>query len=396
MNVPPHDSIAYNINLMKQNYNVTYFDNASTTRVDQRVINEMLPYFTEIYGNASSNHNFGKIAKNAIEVSRRQVGKIINGSSQDIIFTSGSTESINLGIKGYLEANTEKGNHIITVKTEHKAVLETCSYLETKGFEVTYLNVDKNGVISIEELRNSVRNNTALIVVMYVNNETGVVQPIQEIGSIARQNNITFFCDATQVIGKLPVDIEYDNIDMLCFSGHKINGPKGIGVLYKRGDIELTPLMHGGGQENGDRSGTYNTPSIVGLGKACEIAFQEMNDNVKKVKNLNKYLISSLEKTIPYVEVSKNQLRVHNIVNIIIPNIMADIFIDKYSSVVVSNGSACNSQLMEESHVIKAMFPKENYSNKHLRISLNNFTTREDIDDLIEILKIHLKSNPLN
>ena len=235
----------------------------------------MLPYFTDFYGNASSNHTFGKKAKEAIEKSRVQVSNLINCNNKEIIFTSGATESINLGVKGYVEANSDKGNHIITVKTEHKAVLATCEYLESKGYEVTYLDVDNNGLINLKELTSSITNNTLLICVMYVNNEIGVIQPIQEIGKIARENNIAFLCDATQAVGKIVVDVEEDNIDMLCFSAHKLKGPKGIGVLYKKASIKLTPLLHGGGQERGLRGGTYNTPLIVGLGKACELALSE-------------------------------------------------------------------------------------------------------------------------
>tara|TARA_R110002050_G_C8845807_1_gene506300 strand:+ start:8 stop:1051 length:1044 start_codon:yes stop_codon:yes gene_type:complete len=345
-----------------------------------------------LFGNASSNHEYGKIAKQAIEKARFQCAEIINSNPDEIIFTSGSTESINLGIKGYLESNTEKGNHIITVRTEHKAVLATCEYLETKGYEVTYLDVDENGLISLSELRETVKENTLLIVIMYVNNETGVIQPINEIGKIARENDVAFYCDATQAVGKIKVDIEKDLIDMLCFSGHKLNGPKGIGVLYKKNDIELTPLIHGGGQENGLRGGTYNTPSIVGFGKACEIAHQDMNKNINKVKNLNEHLVNSLEKITPFIEVSKKHLRVPNILNIIIPNLMSDIFIDKYSEVAVSNGSACNSSIMEESHVIKSMMQKKQYENKYLRISLDHFSTEEQIDIFIEVLNKHLNN----
>lgn len=257
---------------------INYYDNASTRKVDSRVLEAMLPYFSEIYGNASSNHDFGKLVKNAIELSRKQVAELINSSESEIIFTSGATESINMALKGYLDSNYSKGNHIITVKTEHKAVLETCNYLEERGVEVTYLNVDKNGLISLDELQRAIRPDTLLICVMYVNNETGVIQPIREIGLLAKENDIAFFCDATQAVGKIVVDVEKDVIDMLCFSGHKLNGPKGIGVLYKRKDIKLTPLMHGGGQENGLRAGNYNTPLIVGLGKKLRDCFNRFRN----------------------------------------------------------------------------------------------------------------------
>lgn len=371
----------------------SYLDSASTTKMDKSVFDSMIPYFEQFYGNASSKHESGKIAKRAIASAREQVAKIINSSEENIIFTSGATESINYALKGFLESNYEKGNHIITVKTEHKAVLSTCNYLETKGYEVTYLDVDTNGLISIEELRNSVRNNTALIVIMYVNNETGVIQPIKEIGAIAKEMNIAFFCDATQAIGKIPVDVEKNNIDMLCFSGHKINGPKGIGVLYKSIDIELTPLIHGGNQENGSRSGTYNTPLIVGLGKACEIALCEMYENNKKIENLKEYLFKKLFITTPVIKVPLEGSVVPHISYVIVPTLESDIFIDKFKGLALSSGSACNSELIEISHVVKAMLPNDTYNNGYLRISLDKYSTKEDIDFLIESLDKHLNSN---
>lgn len=350
---------------------ITYLDSASTTKVDPRVLNEMLQYFSEYYGNASSNHNFGNKAKEAIEKARIQVADIINAKSQDIIFTSGATESINLAIKGFTESNLDKGNHIITVKTEHKAVLSTCEYLETKGYEVTYLDVDVNGLISMDQLRDSVKENTLLVVIMYVNNETGVIQPIREIGEFTRENNITFFCDATQAVGKVKVDIDEDSIDMLCFSGHKLDGPKGIGVLYKRKDIKITPLIHGGGQENGLRGGTYNTPLIVGLGKACEIANIEFNDNKKK-------LLKKKEEIEKYYEVNNigkiNFKSVHkapHIISITLNNFEGDEFlILKSKEFIASTGSACNSEIIEISHVLKATNIKS--PEKVIRISFEN------------------------
>ncbi|WP_412987687.1 cysteine desulfurase family protein [Pontimicrobium sp. IMCC45349] len=372
---------------------LSYLDNASTTKVDDRVLKEMLPYFTDLYSNSSSSHKFGLKTKAAIENSRLTISKLINCNPKDILFTSGATESINLAIKGFVESNYENGNHIITVKTEHKAVLSTCDYLETKGYEITYLDVDQNGLISIEELRNSVRNNTCLFVIMHVNNETGVIQPIREIGILAREMNIPFFCDATQAIGKLPINLETDNIDMLCFSGHKINGPKGIGVLYKKSNIKLTPLIHGGNQEQGLRSGTYNTPAIIGLGKACEILIKEGATNNQNIQELNKYLINSIKKISSFREVSKEAFRVPHILNLIIPDLNSNIFIDKYSSISVSNGSACNSEIITESHVISSMLQKGEFKNNYIRISLDKNTTKEDIDNFVSHLKKHIKPN---
>lgn len=349
--------------------NPTYLDSASTTKVDARVLQEMSPYFTEYFGNASSNHIYGKKAKSAIEDSRLKVSELINAVPKEIIFTSGATESINLALKGYLEANIEKGNHIITVKTEHKAVLNTCEYLETKGIEVTYLDVDNNGLISLAELKNAIKPNTALVSIMYVNNEIGVVQPIKEIGEICRENNIIFFCDATQAIGKVKVDVEEDYIDMLCFSAHKINGPKGIGVLYKRNGLELTPLIHGGGQERGLRGGTYNTPLIVGLGKACELAFNELKNNIITLIEKQKELETYYEDNNIGIINFKNAPRAPHIVSITLNNIEAEEFLMiKAKEFAASTGSACNAEIIEPSHVLKALKIEKN--NKIIRLSI--------------------------
>ena len=353
-----------------RNYKTRYFDTASTTRVDPRVLEEMLPYFTDFYGNASSNHAYGLRAKKAIDKARIQVSKIINCESKDLTFTSGATESINLGIKGYVEANTDKGNHIITVKTEHKAVLATCEYLETKGYEVTYLDVDENGLISLKELSNSIKNNTLLIAVMYVNNEIGVIQPIQEIGRIARECKITFFCDATQAVGKITVDVERDYIDMLCFSAHKLNGPKGVGVLFKRSDVELTPLIHGGGQEKGLRGGTYNTPLIVGLGKACELAIQEFTENIEILNKKKEEVIANYECNSVGKENFKYVKKAPHIISITLNDFEAEEYLMINSKeFIASTGSACNVEVIEVSHVLKATGIENN--NKVIRISIS-------------------------
>ena len=348
---------------------ITYLDSASTTKIDPRVLEVMLPYFSDYFGNASSNHQFGRKSKDAIEKARKQTANIINCDEKEIIFTSGSTESINLAIKGYVESNVSRGNHIITVKTEHKAVLSTCEYLETKGFEVTYLDVDENGLISLGQLRDSVKDNTLLIVIMHVNNETGVIQPIKKIGEFCRDRNITFFCDATQAVGKITVDIEEDCIDMLCFSGHKLNGPKGIGVLYKRKDIELTPLIHGGGQENGLRGGTYNTPLIVGLGKACEIAILELEEKIQKLNKSRKEIEAFYEDNSIGKVNFKNVKTAPHIISITLNNFEAEEYLMlKSKEFVASTGSACSSEIIEISHVLKSIGIK---NAKHIiRISI--------------------------
>ena len=348
---------------------ITYLDSASTTKIDPRVLDVMQSYFSDYFGNASSDHQFGRKSKDAIENARKQTANIINCEGKEIIFTSGSTESINLAIKGYVECNPEKGNHIITVKTEHKAVLSTCEYLETKGFEVTYLDVDKNGLILFDQLRDSVKKNTSLVVIMHVNNETGVIQPIKKIGEFCRDMDITFFCDATQAVGKVTVDIEKDCVDMLCFSGHKLNGPKGIGVLYKRKDIELTPIIHGGGQENGLRGGTYNTPLIVGLGKSCEIASQEFEEKNQKLTNRRKEVEVFYEDNSIGKVNFKNIETAPHIISITLNNFEAEEYLMlKSKEFVASTGSACNSEINEISHVLRAIGIKK--AKNIIRISI--------------------------
>jgi cysteine desulfurase len=352
---------------MEINEEMIYWDNAATTKVDQRVLDAMLPYFTHYYGNASSNHQFGKIAKDAIEKARGQVAKLINAEEKEIIFTSGATESINMALKGYVEANYQKGNHIITVKTEHKAVLATCEYLEERGIEVTYLGVDNNGLISLEELEDAIKPSTLLISIMYVNNEIGVIQPISEIGKIAKKHSIAFFCDATQAIGKLNVDVFQDNIDMLAFSSHKIYGPKGIGVLYKRNHISIKPIIHGGNQEFGLRAGTINTPLIVGIGQASLLAKNEIqtrNKSITKKRNdAIEYFIKNNIGILPPWE----KFQIPNILNIELTSINSVDFINtQIENMAISNGSACNSGIFEISYVFSLL---SNYPENIIRIS---------------------------
>ena len=331
-----------------------YMDNSATTPVKQEVIDEILPYFNTQYGNPSSIYTLGGQSKNVVEISREKISKVLNINSNEIFFTAGGSESDNWALKGIAFANREKGNHIITVKTEHKAVLATCEYLETKGFEVTYLDVDENGLILMDQLRDSVKDNTLLVVIMYVNNETGVIQPINEIGEFCKERDIAFFCDATQAIGKVKVDVEKDNIDVLCFSGHKINGPKGIGVLYKKEHMAITPLIHGGGQEKGMRGGTYNTPLIVGLGEACELSLKEFEKNtfnlIKRRTEIEEYYEANNIGSVNFKTVN----RAPHIISITLKDYEADEYLMlKSREFVASTGSACNARIVEPSHVFR-------------------------------------------
>jgi cysteine desulfurase len=340
--------------------------------VDKRVYEAMTPYFLEIYGNPSSNHEYGKQARIAVEKARKQVASLINAQEEELIFTSGATEAINLAIKGFVEANHDKGNHIITVKTEHKAVLNTCEYLETKGIEVTYLEVDENGLVKIEDLRKAVRDSTILIVIMYVNNEIGVIQPIKEIGRAAKENNIVFFCDATQAVGKIPVDVIDAEIDMLCFSAHKLNGPKGIGILYKRNGIGLTPIIHGGGQENGLRGGTYNTPLIVGMGKACAIASEELDRITIFLETKRTELEEYFEKNKIGLVNFKNIERAPHILSITLNDIEAEEYlIQNADKIAASTGSACNSSIIQDSHVLTNIFRDTKLISRTIRLSIS-------------------------
>ena len=369
--------------------NIIYCDNAATTRVDQRVVDSMLPYFTDFFGNASSNHQFGKASKIAIEKAREQVANLINSDTDEIVFTSGATESINLAIKGFIESNCHKGNHIITVKTEHKAVIATCEYLEQRGIDVTYLDVDKNGLISLEDLENSIKPSTILISVMYVNNEIGVIQPIQKIGQIARNRSIAFFCDATQAIGKVKVDVELDNIDMLAFSGHKIYGPKGVGVLYKRKLISIQPLIHGGSQENGLRPGTYNTPLIVGIGKASELLNEELEERLSRVNSLAKLLKDKLEQMTGVELLVDSDLRVPHILNVFVEGLDASLFVSELSSLVLSTGSACNSSIITSSHVLKALGLSEEKAFSCFRLSIDDSLKIDDLEIFCKQITMH-------
>lgn len=367
-----------------------YLDYNATSPVDKRVLETMLPYFTEKFGNASSRtHAFGWVAEDAVKTAREQVAQLINSLAQEIIFTSGATEAINLAIKGVWENYQTKGKHIITVKTEHKAVLDTCKSLERKGAEITYLSVDREGLIDLEELKNALTPQTILVAVMYANNETGVMQPIKQIADLVHANNSIFMCDATQAVGKINCDVEDDHIDLMCLSAHKFYGPKGVGALYvrrKNPRVTLYPQIDGGGHERGLRSGTLNVTGIVGLGKACEIAQQEMWDDSIRISKLRTKLEQHLC-DLPNVFINgSTKHRLFNVTNITFQGVRSETLINKIPNIALAMGSACTSAIAEPSHVLKAMGMNDEDSYSAVRFSLGKYTTEAEINEVIEIV----------
>lgn len=373
------------------NSQIIYLDYNSTTPVDNRVLGAMLPYFTEKFGNAASRtHAYGWIAEEAVKIARKQVAELINCIDEEIVFTSGATESINLAIKGVFEAYKNKGNHIVTVATEHHAVLDVCKSLERKGAEVTYLPVDANGLINLNELNSSINQNTILVSVMYANNETGVIQNINEIAGLVHSKGSIFFCDATQALGKVEVDVQKEGIDLMCLSAHKIYGPKGVGALYKRRRnprVTLMSQMVGGGHERGLRSGTLNVPGIVGLGKACEIIKDELFVEQKRIRSLRDFLeIELLQGTGGRINGAKSN-RLSNTSNITFSGIKADALTSKLKNIAISTGSACSSALIEPSHVLKAMGLTDEEAYASIRISLGRQTTRPELLSAIAAIR---------
>ncbi len=373
--------------LEKFNYPI-YFDYAATTPTDSTVLEEMLPYFTKVFGNASSStHLHGDFARNAIRKAQKQIAELISADPNEIYFTSGSTESINLAMKGIFDAYKKNGNHIITTKTEHKAVLDTCGYLEEIGAEVTYLDVDSKGLIDLNELKGSIKKSTILVTIMYANNETGVLQDILSINEICQKHNVTFFSDTTQAIGKIDLNLNNVPIDILCFSGHKIYGPKGIGGLYIRKGIKPSMQIHGGGHQNKMRSGTLNVPGIVGLGKAAELAQINQKNESERLKQLRDNLeeILTLDNKIKINGSKENRLP--NISNIQLLGQEAEEFILRNKKKIsVAMGSACNSEVIEPSHVLKAMGLSENEAGCSIRISLGHSVNKEHIEELINCI----------
>lgn len=365
-----------------------YLDYNATTPVDERVLNEMLPYFSQQFGNAASAHPFGFDSKKAVDIAREKIAKKLHCEAQEIIFTSGATESINLAIKGIFEMYAEKGNHIITVATEHKAVLDTCKNIANKGAEITYLSVAKNGLIDVGELKKMICPTTILIAIMYANNETGVIQPIKEIGKIAKENNILFFSDATQAVGKIAINVIEENIDLLCFSGHKMYAPKGIGGLYirrKNPRVALAEQINGGGHERGWRSGTLNVPSIIALGKTIDLFSKEEIIRIKNLRDKLENGLLQIEGTLLNGDATK---RMFNVSNISFTNINGKMLIaDLTKEIAVSSGSACSSASVEPSHVLEAMGIEEQLARSSVRFSLGRFTSEKEIDFTIQYTK---------
>lgn len=371
---------------------MVYFDYNATTPVDERVLAEMLPFFTQHFGNASSNtHSFGWYAQGAVEKARQQVASLIGSEPAEIAFTSGSTESINIALKGVYEAYRSKGNHIITTKTEHKAVLDTCEYLTEKGARITYLNVDPEGRIDLEELKNSFTNQTLLVCIMAANNETGVIQDLEKISALTHQFNALFFSDTTQLAGKLMLDVNEAGLDLCCISSHKLYGPKGIGALYvrrKNPRVSLIPLIHGGGHENNKRSGTLNVSGIVGFGKACELAQNELWENSANISKLRGYLEHQLLE-INHLRINgSTRYRLYNTSNLYFPPLEngSSVFSQIKHEFAVSLGSACTSARLEPSHVLQAMGLNKEDAENSIRFSFGKQNTAVEIQSLTNII----------
>ena len=379
-----------------------YLDNHATTAADPRVVQAMLPYFTEIFGNAASrNHAFGWGAEEGVEKARKQIADLIGANSKEIIFTSGATESNNLALKGVAQMYGEKGNHIITAATEHKAVLDTCKHLEKDGFRVTYLPVKGDGSVDLDMLREAITDKTILVSIMYANNEIGLIQPVAEIGKICKEKGVLFHTDGVQAVGKIPVDVIADNIDLLSLSGHKVYGPKGVGALYVRRKgprVQLTAQMDGGGHERGMRSGTLNVPGIVGLGKACEIARLEMPEESKRMEylrdKLKDRLLAALDEC--YINGTMDQ-RLPNNLNISFAYVEGESLLMGINDVAVSSGSACTSATLEPSYVLKALGAGDDIAHSSIRFGIGRFNTEAEVDYVAQkVISVVLKLRELS
>jgi cysteine desulfurase len=373
---------------------IIYLDNNSTTRVDKRVIDKMLPYFNEYYGNASSMHIKGWEADEAVQQARLHTADLIGASKNEIYFTSGSTEAINIALRGIAMAHRNKGNHIVTCLTEHKAVLDTCNDLFSDGFTITYLPVNREGIINPDDLREAIKDETILVALMHGNNETGVIHPVAEAGEICKEKKVIFFCDATQSAGKVPVDVNDLNCDLLCFSAHKFYGPKGVGALYiknKKPRLSIKPVYTGGGHELGIRPGTLNVPGIAGMGEACRIAKNEMLIEGGKVSALRTLMEQQLQRALDTRINGSIKNRLPNTTNILFNNVKASQLISSVPVLSFSTGSACTSALQEPSHVLKAMSLSDAEVYSSARFSLGRFTTEEDISTAVSLLTSAVK-----
>jgi len=362
-----------------------YLDYQATTPVDPRVLEAMLPYFHDVFGNAASrNHRFGWEAEKAIEEARGRIAALIGASPKEVVFTSGSTEAINLAIKGVAEMYGSKGRHVITSQAEHKAVLDTCKHLEKQGFEVTYLKPDSTGRVETDVVAAALRPDTILVALMWANNEVGTLNPIREIGALCHEKGVIFFTDATQAAGKVPVDVEADHVDLLCLSAHKLYGPKGVGCLFvrrKNPRVRLVAQMDGGGHERGMRSGTLNVPGIVGLGMACELGRLEMDAETKRAAELRDHLERRITEACDHVHFNGNrEHRLPGCLNLSFHYVEGESLLMGISDVAVSSGSACTSASLEPSHVLRAMDVGDDLAHSSIRFGIGRFTTREEVD----------------
>lgn len=374
----------------KKMYSQLYFDYNATTPCAQEVVEAMLPYFHDDFGNASSNHPYGWLAKSAVEEATLEIAKILGVSTNDLIYTSGSTESINMVLKGVAIKMRAKGNHIITSKVEHKAVLDTCEFLEEEGFEVTYLDVDSKGLIRIPQFKKALRPDTILISILYANNETGTIQPLGEIAKLAQANGTFLFSDTTQALGKIGLDKVLELVDFACFSGHKVYGPKGIGLVYIKNndDYDMLPsFIQGGGQQKGQRGGTINTPGIVGIAKAIQLVQENLGEEILRIQALCDQLEEGLLAIEMSVSNSKTPLRLPNTVHVSFAYVDGANLLSALSKhIAVSNGSACNSSSEEPSHVLMAMGVERSLAYASLRLSIGRYTTQDDIEKAIKIV----------
>jgi cysteine desulfurase len=369
-----------------------YLDNNATTPTDPRVVETMLPYFTQHFGNAASrNHPFGWVAEEGVDYAREQVGKLIGAEDKEIIFTSGATEAINLALKGAFEMYSKKGNHIITVKTEHKAVLDTCKHIEKVGGEVTYLDVNYDATIDLTALEAAIKPNTILICVMYANNETGVIQPMKEIGQICEKHGVLFMSDITQAVGKIPIDVKALGIHLAAFTAHKMYGPKGVGALFVnriKPRVKVTAQMDGGGHERGMRSGTLNVPGIVGFGRAAEIAMAEMHQDAARLSRLRDKLESELGEMEEVTINGNTQSRMPHVTNMSFKHVEGEGLMMTFNqNIALSSGSACTSASLEPSYVLVAMGLGDDLAHSSLRFSLGRFTTEEEIDFAVKAVR---------